>query len=200
MPSWTPWTVTHVVTTADRRFGPYLDDMNDLLDRAERNEWILKPGLKPVGSADEIRAALRDCASYELCIIDLPGAVDETGGAWLGVHPDGDFVDLVELASGTWNAAAVVLTNCHGSRDAFWEQLRRINARPFTAVGHFDAAGMDDHTPVGAVTAILNQADGGDEYRAFGAAWTFLGPDVTRPCRSWAVELLTPATASAHCP
>src|SRR5689334_12221341 len=41
MPSWTPWNVSHVFTTADRRFGPYLDDMNDLLDRAERNEWIL---------------------------------------------------------------------------------------------------------------------------------------------------------------
>ncbi|MEK8146309.1 hypothetical protein NKH18_48830 [Streptomyces sp. M10(2022)] len=58
-------------------------------------------------------------------------------------------------------AAAVVLTNCEGAKDAFADEVRRLTGHPVALVGHFNIARMWDTTPVDVVNDILYWADGG---------------------------------------
>lgn len=67
--------------------------------------------------------------------------------ARLGYRSDETFLNLSEVAAGSWSAAAVVLTGCRGSRDQFRAHLQRINTRRFLLVAHEGTPGKKDRTP-----------------------------------------------------
>ncbi|MFF3354129.1 hypothetical protein ACFYWN_16025 [Streptomyces sp. NPDC002917] len=184
MLEWEPWIVRHLYTAVDRRFGPYLGAMKDLLGRAQETQWISTVHDRPIRTKDDIALALKESEPGELVIVDLHGAADEDG-AWLGPHCEQPFFNLRDVPADAWNATTVVLTNCEGAQEQFEKELRRINTRPFVLVGHFEIAQMRDHTPVAVVNKILHDADGGDEAAAFRAARAALRGN----CQAWAAEL-----------
>ncbi|MFF5273747.1 hypothetical protein [Streptomyces sp. NPDC000133] len=157
----------------DPRFPRYLSAMKDKLDRAQEAEWISKVYDRPIRTKDDIAAALKDSEPGEMVIADLHGAA--TGDeAWLGPHADEPFLNLRDLADGTLGAAAVVLTNCEGAKDAFVDEVRRLTGHSVALVGHFNIAQMWDTTPVDVVNDMLYWADGGHEEDAYRAAHELL--------------------------
>lgn len=196
MPDWEPWHVRHIYTVADGRFTEYLAELKDLLRRAVAQEWISALHDCPIEDAAEIAEATRGMGTDELVIFDLHGGANPAG-AWLGPTVHGDYLNLRDVPTGSWCAAAVVLTGCEGAHGVFWDELRRINSEPVATVGHFEVAEMHDHTPVEVIREILRLADGGDAVGAAGAAVEALRGRRFRRGEAWAADLLKPLAVNA---
>lgn len=162
-----PWTVRHLYSTADPKFGPYLQRMTSLLGRAEQAGWISELYDVPLSEDGWILPAFDEIGFGELVIVDLHGCVDDDGTVWLGTMSEGPYACLADLRAQYCRPAAFVLTNCWGAREQFHRAIARIICDPVAVVGHFDEAAYSDHAPIAFVRAILEGAPGADPKEAF---------------------------------
>jgi hypothetical protein len=186
-----PWIVRHLYTVVDRSFGIYLDAMRDLLSRAEQAGWISARLDKPISLATEIADATGDTELGELLIVDLHGWAD-AHGARLSPAAEGPFADLANVPANSWGPAAIMLTNCRGTRDQFFGELSRVLRYPAAVAGHFDEADTWDHTPIEVVRTILAETDGGDDAGAFNAIDRSIYNREWRRGEVWGAERLQP--------
>jgi hypothetical protein len=164
-----PWVVRHLYSTAGRSFGPYLKHMDQLLRQAQQEGWVSHVHNFPISDASQIPAAFSDMERGELVIVDLHGWAGEEAPACLSPVGAGAYLGLDELPANSWEAAAVVFSNCRGARPQFSAAVSRLIRRRTAVTGQFDGAGVMDHTPIKVVAAILEQADGADDDGAFNA-------------------------------
>src|SRR5438128_487967 len=135
-----PWTVRHLYSTADRKFGPYLQRMRQLLDQAEQAGWIYERHDVPLSEDSQILPAFAEIGFGELVIVDLHGWADDDEPACLGTEADGPYARLADLDARSCRPSAFVLGNCRGAREQFNQAIGRIICDPAAIIGHFDEA------------------------------------------------------------
>lgn len=186
-PERSAWVVRHLYTDVDREFTRYLGEMHTLLERCREAGWVDELIHVPISSADDLAARIGESVPGELVVMDLHGHTQEDG-AWIGPAPDQAFFDLRCCAPGSWSASAIVLSGCEGTREPFRRELRRINSGHFALIGHWGASRMWDHTAVGVVRSVLDEAEAGNSYAAGSAAQAAVSGSGTR--EPWVVDHL----------
>lgn len=186
-----PWDIRHLYSTADQSFRPYIARMTAMISEARSAGWVDKYTDRPIEHDSDLYHALREVDPGELVIVDLHGWIGDRGPR-LSATTSGQGVSLTDIAASSWSASAVVLTNCHGGRKQFQQELSRILARRAAVAGHFDEAMTTDFTPIDIVKSILREANGGDDAEAYNAMDVALYNRTGRRSEAWGAERLTP--------